>query len=49
MCAWFLEIDLVRKGVCVSVCVYVATSVCMCLPLRLLITSGMIWHDINPI
>ena len=36
--AWFLEIDLVCK-VCVSVC----------LPPRLVITSGMMWCDVDPI
>ena len=35
--AWFLEIDLVRASVCVSVCP----------PPRALITSGMIWCDIG--
>ena len=38
--AWFLEIDLVREVcVCVSVCP----------PLRLVITSGVIWRDMDPI
>ena len=39
-----LEIDLVREvcvSVCVSVCVYVP------LPQRLLITSSVMWHDID--
>ena len=27
-----------------SVCVHV----CVCLPPKLLITSGVIWHDMNP-
>ena len=34
--------------VCVCVCVRVYVSVCVCLPPRLLITSGMMWHDIGP-
>ena len=34
---------------CVCVCVCVFACVCVCLPLRLLITSGVIWHDIKPI
>ena len=36
-CTWFLEIDLVRE-VCVSVC----------LPPRLVITSGVMWRDMDP-
>ena len=42
-CAWFLKIDPVRivgMRVRVCVCVYVSTP-------RLLITSGMIWHNMN--
>ena len=35
---WFLEIDLLRK-VCVCVCVSA---------LRLVITSGLMWHDMDP-
>ena len=37
--AWFLEIVPVQTSVCV--CVFV----CVCPPLRLLITSGMMWRD----
>ena len=33
--------------VCVWVCVYVC--VCVCPPLRLLITSGVMWHDMGSI
>ena len=44
--AWFLEIDSVRI---VSMCVCLHVCVCVCLPPRLLITSGMMWHDIDPI
>ena len=40
-CAWFLEVDLVHK---VCVCV----SVSACLPLWLVITSGVMWCDMNP-
>ena len=40
--AWFLEIDLVRE-------VYVSICVSVCPPLRLAITSGMIWYDMDPI
>ena len=39
--AWFLEIDPVRN-VCMCMCVSV------CPPPRLLITSGVIWCDIDP-
>ena len=43
--AWFLEIDPVRERlyVCLRVCV------CVCPPLRLLITSGVMWRDMDPI
>ena len=44
--AWFLEIDPVRI---VSMCVWLRVCVCVCPPPRLLITSGMMWHDIDPI
>ena len=37
--AWFLKIDPVRTSVCVFVCV--------CPPPRLLITSGVMWCDID--
>ena len=40
---WFLEIDLVRE-----VCVYVYVCVCVSAP-RPIITSGVMWHDMNPI
>ena len=55
--AWFLKIDPVRivsMCVCLCVCVCVRVYVCMCvcacvcLPPRLLITSGMMWHDVDP-
>ena len=39
--AWFLEIVSVRKSVCVCVCL------CVCLPPRLLITSGVMWRDMD--
>ena len=41
--ALFLEIVPVRTSVCVFVCVFV------CPPPRLLITSGVMWHDMDPI
>ena len=41
---WFLRIVSVHK--CLYACLHVC--VCVCLPLRLLITSGMMWHDIDP-
>ena len=48
--AWFLKIDPVRiVSMCVCVCVCVFACVCVCLPLRLLITSGVMWRDIDPI
>ena len=43
---WFLKIDPVRI---ISMCVCVCLRVCVCPPSRLLITSGMMQHDINPI
>jgi len=42
--AWFLEITFVRD-VCMRVCVCVC--VCVCPPPRLLITSGLIWCEIE--
>ena len=40
-CAWFFEIVSVRTSVCV--CVFV----CVCPPSRLLITSGVMWRDMD--
>ena len=40
MCAWFLKIDPVQ---------IVRMHVCVCLHPRLLITSGVMRHDMNPI
>ena len=38
--------------VCVCVCAFVCVCVCMCVCVcssqRLLITSGMMWHDMDP-
>ena len=42
---WFLEIVLACTLVCLHVCVCVC--VCVCPPQRPLITSGMIWCDID--
>ena len=43
---WFLKIDPVQiVGMCVCVCVCVYVCVCLC-P-RLLITSGVMWHDMS--
>ena len=42
--AWFLKVDAVQI---VSMCVYVCVCVCVCPPPRLLITSGVMWHDID--
>ena len=41
----FLKLILCGLSVCVFVCVCVC--VCVCLRPRLLITSGVIWHDMN--
>ena len=35
--------------VCLCVCVFVCVCMRVCPPLRLLITSGVMWHDMNPI
>ena len=45
--AWFLKIVSVQMSVCVCVCVFACA--CVCPPLRLLITGGVMWHDMNPI
>ena len=42
--AWFLEIDPVRI---ISMCVCICMSICP--PQRLLITSGVMWRDIDSI
>ena len=48
--AWFLKIDPVRiVRMCVCVCVCVCLCVCVSPPPRLLITSDMMWRDIDPI
>ena len=44
--AWFLKIDPVRI-VCMCMCVFVCVFVCP--PPRLLITSGVMWRDIDSI
>jgi len=43
---WFLEIAFVRD---MSMCVCVCVCVCVCPPPRLLITSGVIWCDMEPL
>ena len=43
--AWFLRIASVRE----SMRVCVLARVCVCPPPRLLITSGVMWCDIDPI
>ena len=50
-CTWFIKIVSVQMSVCVCmyVCVFVCVCVCVCLLLRLLIASGMKWHDMDPI
>ena len=45
---WFLKIVSVWTSVCVFVCVCLLCA-CVCPPPRLLITSGMMWRDKNPI
>ena len=48
--AWFLKVEpmrIVSMRVCLCVCVCVC--VCVCPPPRLLITSGVMWRDIDPI
>ena len=45
----FLKLNLCRLSVCVCVFVCLHVCVCVCLPLRLLITSGVMWRDIDPI
>ena len=45
--SWFLKIVSVRTSVFVFVCVFVC--LCVCPPLRLLITSGVIWCDMDPV
>ena len=45
----FLEL-LLSENACMHVCVCVCVSACVCVspPPRLLITSGMMWCDIDP-
>ena len=45
--AWFLRIASVRESM--RVCVFACVCVCVCPPPRLLITSGVMWCDIDPI
>ena len=45
----FLKLFLCGVCMCVFVCMCVCVCVCVSPPLRLLITSGIIWHDIDPI
>ena len=40
--AWFLKIVSVQMSVCMHACL------CVCPPLRQLITSGVMWHDMDP-
>ena len=56
VCTWFLKIVSVQTSVCVcvySVCVFVCVCACVracvCVPSRLLITSGMMWHYMDHI
>ena len=43
---WFLEIAFVQELVCVCVCVHVCMCLCTC-P-RQLITSGVMWPNMDP-
>ena len=45
-----LKDELARADVCMCVymCVCVCVCVCVCPPLSLLITIGMMWHDMDP-
>ena len=43
---WFLKIVSVQTSVCVCVCV---CCVCVCPSPRLLIISGVMWHDMDSI
>ena len=44
--AWFLRIASVRE--CLFACACVCVRACVCPPPRLLITSGVMWCDIDP-
>ena len=46
--SWFLKIDPVRV---ISMCVCLRVCVCVCVypPTRLLVTSGVMWQDMDPI
>ena len=51
-CSWVLKIALsttLYVRVCVCVCVCVCMCVCLSLLTRLLITSGVIWHDVDSV
>ena len=52
--AWFLKINVVWivgmrvcVCVCVCVCVHACVHACVCPLPRLLITSGVMWHDMD--
>ena len=44
---WFIRIASVRECLYACVCVYVCVYVCVCSPPRLLITSGVMWCNID--
>ena len=48
VCGWFLKIDPVWI-VSMCVCVFACVCVCVCPSPRLLITSGVMWSDMDPI
>ena len=45
----FLKLLLSMMSVCIHVCVFTCVCLYVCLPLRLLITSGNMWHVMDPI
>ena len=48
MCAWFLKIAFVHD-ICMHMCVHACICACVCLLPRLLLASGVMWCDIEPI
>ena len=53
VCLCLCECVCICVSVCLCVCVFACMCVCVCVcvhpPPRLLITSGVMWHDMNPI
>ena len=46
MHALFLKIAFVQE---IDMCVHACVCMCVCPPLRLLVTNGVMWHDLNSI